>query len=62
MHEAHLCPHLLYVLEHHIAVPVERLHASQKLTVVPAVDQDLRQTQKKTKIRAGLQCFKIILK
>ena len=40
----HLCPHLLHVLQDHVAVPVERLHPAQKLPVVSTVDQHLQQT------------------
>lgn len=38
----HLRPHLLDALQHHVAVPVERLDATQQLLVVPAIDQHLR--------------------
>lgn len=37
-----LRPHLLDVLEHHVAVSVESLDAREQLAVVPARDQDLR--------------------
>merc|ERR1719277_2548644 len=33
-----LCPHLADILEDHVGVTVERLHARQDLPVVPAVD------------------------
>lgn len=36
-----LSPHLLYILQHHIAMPVECLHASEQLSVVSARNQDL---------------------
>lgn len=36
-----LGPHLLYVLEHHVAMPVECLDASQELAVVAERDEDL---------------------
>jgi hypothetical protein len=36
-----LRPHLLDVLQHHVAVAVESLHASQQATVATASDQDL---------------------
>ena len=38
----HLRPHLLHVLQHHIAVPIERLNAPEQLVVVAAIDQHLR--------------------
>ena len=37
-----LSPHFLHVFQHHIAVSVKGLHTSQKLTIVPAVDENLR--------------------
>ena len=37
-----LRPHLLDVLEHHVAVPVKGFHAPKQLLVVPAVDEHLR--------------------
>lgn len=37
-------PHLLHVLEDHVAMPVERLHATKQFVIVPAVDQDLSLT------------------
>lgn len=36
-----LCPHLLHILQHHIAMSVECLHAGQQLSVVSARDEDL---------------------
>lgn len=36
-----LCPHFLDVLQHHVAVAIERLHASEQATVATAGDQDL---------------------
>ena len=36
-----LCPHFLHILEHHVAVPIERLDSAQQLLVIPAVDQHL---------------------
>lgn len=36
-----LRPHFLHVLEHHIAVSVEGLHAGQQLVVVSAVNKNL---------------------
>lgn len=36
-----LSPHLLHVLQHHVAVPVKGLHAAQELLVVAAVDEHL---------------------
>jgi len=39
-----LSPHFFYVLEHHIAMPIEGLHSSQKLAIVSAVDQHLSVT------------------
>lgn len=36
-----LGPHLLHVLQHHVAMPVEGLHAGQELAVVTARDEDL---------------------
>jgi hypothetical protein len=35
------CPHLLDVLEHHVAVPVKGLDASEQLAVVATGYQDL---------------------
>jgi hypothetical protein len=34
-------PHLLYVLEHEVAVAVEGLDTRQELVVIPAVDEHL---------------------
>lgn len=36
-----LRPHLLHILQHHIAMPIERLDAGEELAVVAARDQDL---------------------
>lgn len=36
-----LGPHLLHILQHHVAVPVEGLYAAQELLVVAAVDEHL---------------------
>lgn len=36
-----LSPHLLHVLEHHVAVPVEGLDSGEELAVVSTRDQDL---------------------
>merc|ERR1719400_1475923 len=36
-----LSPHLLYPLQHHVAVAVKSLHPAKQLLVVPAVDQNL---------------------
>lgn len=36
-----LRPHLLHVLQYHIAMSIKCLHASQQLSVVSAGDQDL---------------------
>ena len=38
-------PHLLHVLQHHVAVSVEGLHTSEKLVVVSAINQDLQHKQ-----------------
>merc|ERR1711865_705111 len=38
----HLRPHLLHVLQHHVAVAVKSLNAAQQLLVVPHVDEHLR--------------------
>ena len=35
------CPHLLHVLQHHVAVSVKGFHTGQELAVVAAGDQDL---------------------
>ncbi len=51
----HLCPHLLDLLQHHVAVPVEGLHPAQQLLVVAAVDEDLKMGGKE--IRYLLQIF-----
>ena len=40
----HLCPHLLYVLQDHVAVPVKGLYPAQELPVVSTIDQYLQQT------------------
>ena len=36
-----LVPHFFHVLQHHVAVTVERFHATQKFAVVAAIDQNL---------------------
>jgi len=36
-----LCPHLLYILQHHVAVPVKSLNTPKQFLVVSAVDEDL---------------------
>lgn len=38
---AHLGPHLLNVLQYHVAMPVERLYLPQQLPLVAAVDEHL---------------------
>ena len=38
----HLGPHLLHILQHHVAVAIERLDAAEKLLVVAHIDEDLR--------------------
>merc|ERR1719421_2467418 len=37
-----LCPHLTYVLKHHVGMAVEGLDTSEDLPVVAAVDENLR--------------------
>lgn len=36
-----LRPHLLHVLQNHIAMPIKRLHPRQQLLVIATRDQDL---------------------
>jgi hypothetical protein len=36
-----LSPHLLDILQYHIAMPIKRLYSCEQLSVVPARDQDL---------------------
>lgn len=38
-----LCPHLLHVLQDHVAVPIKGLHTPKKLAVVPASNEHLQQ-------------------
>ncbi len=38
----YLSPHLFYIFQDHIAVPVKSLHTSQQLSVVPAIDENLQ--------------------
>ena len=38
----YLAPHLLHVLEDHVAVPIKGLHSTQELSVVSAINQHLR--------------------
>jgi len=37
----HLRPHLLDILQHHVAMPVECFHTREKLAVVAGADEDL---------------------
>ena len=38
----HFGPHFPHVLEHHVAMPVERLHPREQLVVIAAVNEHLR--------------------
>ena len=39
-----LRPHLLYILEHHVAVTIESLHATEQFLVVTSVDENLNES------------------
>jgi len=36
-----LCPHLLYIFQHHIAMPIKSLDARKQLSIVAARNQNL---------------------